>query len=62
MKIVVLQPAYGRDYKSAIQAQLDWNAGKDFRIAGLTSGGYMNKTDAIAYGVGVFASAITSSR
>ena len=30
---LTLQPAYGRDYKSAKAAKEDWNANKDFIIA-----------------------------
>jgi len=40
--------AYGRDYKSAKAIKADWDAGKDFVIRDLFSGGgtYVNKADA----------------
>ena len=34
---VTLTPAYGRDYKSAKSVKDDWNAGKDFIIADMSS-------------------------
>jgi hypothetical protein len=40
--------AYGRDYKSLKAAKADWDAGKDFIIRDLFSGGagrYVNKDD-----------------
>ena len=36
-------PAYGRDYKSVKAALADWEADKDFHIAG--GGPYINKAD-----------------
>ena len=30
--MITVQPAYGRDYKSAKQALADWAKGNDFRI------------------------------
>jgi hypothetical protein len=32
---ITLIPAYGRDYKSAKAAKLDWQNGKDFIIANI---------------------------
>jgi hypothetical protein len=44
---MTLTPAYGRDYKSKKQVWSDWEAGKDFVVADLFSGGgkYCNKAD-----------------
>ena len=39
-----LQPAYGRDYKSLKQAQIDFNADKDFATA---MGQYINKPQVV---------------
>lgn len=30
--MIVLKPAYGREYKTIEEAEHDWNAGKDFKI------------------------------
>ncbi len=51
---MTLQPAYGRDYKSAAALKADFEAGKDFVVADLFSGNagsYTNKTDLLAAGV-----------
>ena len=43
---MTLIPAYGRDYKSVKAVKADWEAGKDFRIADMSSpddGRYANK-------------------
>lgn len=43
-------PAYGRDYKTAKDAAADWFAGKDFRIADISSrynGSYCSIRDPI---------------
>lgn len=40
--------AYGRDYRSAKAALADWNAGKDFQMRDVFSGGsYVNKADVL---------------
>ena len=48
MSHLVVQPAYGRDYKSKKAVLEDWDAGKDFRVAtiGPDAGRYINKQDA----------------
>lgn len=49
MRHLTVVPAYGRDYKSARAVREDWAAGKDFRIADLSSpddGRYINNRDA----------------
>lgn len=49
MTVLHVEPAYGRDYKSAKVAKADWNANKDFRINDMSSphdGRYINKQDA----------------
>jgi hypothetical protein len=49
MKMLNVEPAYGRDYKSALTAKADWDANKDFRINDMSSpddGRYINKADA----------------
>lgn len=46
---MTLQPAYGRDYKTAAAVKADWNANKDFVIADMFSGNagrMINKQDA----------------
>ena len=43
-----LVPAYGRDYTSKAAVLEDWNANKDFQIAGITRPAYINKQDADA--------------
>lgn len=42
---MTLVPAYGRDYKSKAAVMADFDAGKDFLIAGIhpDSGRYVNK-------------------
>ena len=49
MTTLILQPAYGRDYKSKKAVLADWNANKDFRIAtfGPDCGRYINKDDTV---------------
>jgi hypothetical protein len=47
--MITLTPAYGRDYKSAKAAKIDWNDGKDFIIADISNrydGKPMSKRDA----------------
>lgn len=47
---MTITPAYGRDYKSAKAALADWEAGKDFIIADMSSrydGSYMNREDSL---------------
>ena len=34
---MTLIPAYGRDYKTAVAARADWEAGKDFIIADISN-------------------------
>ena len=46
--IITLVPAYGRDYASQKDVREDWEAGKDFRVAG---GPYINKQDAVDGGI-----------
>lgn len=48
MSYITLQPAYGRDYKSAKEVKAAWEAGKDFMVASMFGGGgsYVNKEDA----------------
>ena len=43
--MLTLIPAYGRDYTSKAQVKKDWDAGKDFIVAGSSrwSGSYVNK-------------------
>ncbi len=47
--------AYGREYKSAKAAILDWNAGRDFRVRGLASfsdggvGSYTSNRDVASF-------------
>ena len=46
---VTIQPAMGRDYKTAKEAQADWAAGKDFVINCMIhpdDGRYVNLEDA----------------
>lgn len=46
---MTLVPAYGRDYKSQKEVKADWDAGKDFQIADISSsydGAYTSKNDA----------------
>jgi len=45
---VMLVPAYGRDYKTKKAVKEAWDAGKDFRIADMSSpddGRYTSKSD-----------------
>ena len=47
-KMTTLVPAYGRDYKTAKDVKADWEAGKDFRIADISSrwdGSYCSRED-----------------
>jgi len=39
-------PAYGRDYNSKREVMLDWAAGKDFLVQGISGSGYINKDGA----------------
>lgn len=50
---MTLTPAYGRDYKSKKEVQADLDAGKDFLVADLFSGGggYINKPQILESGV-----------
>ena len=34
---MILVPAYGRDYDTSLDVQTAWNAGKDFKIADVSS-------------------------
>jgi len=48
MAWLTVVPAYGRDYKSAKAAKVDWESGKDFQIADISSpdnGRYVSKND-----------------
>ena len=47
MNIIVLSPAYGRDYKSAKEVKADLIKGRDFRIesAGPNAGRYCSLRD-----------------
>lgn len=50
MKQLTVVPAYGRDYKTAADATEDWRAGKDFKIADVSSpynGAYCSCRDPI---------------
>jgi len=52
MDSITVTPAYGRDYNSKAAAIADWNAGKDFIVAGLDQAGRaVNKADALRAGV-----------
>jgi len=42
---MTLVPAYGRDYKTACETLIDWNNGKDFKIA--ATGQYCSNRDDI---------------
>jgi hypothetical protein len=56
MRYLILQPAYGRDYKSKKDLLADWDAYKDFQINCFMhpdDGRYINKEDAEKTG-GVF--------
>lgn len=49
-----LVPAYGRDYKSQAAVLADFNAGKDFKIADISSpydGAYVNKEQIVKNGI-----------
>lgn len=49
-----LVPAYGRDYKSQAAVLADFNAGKDFKIADISSpydGAYVNKEQIVKDGI-----------
>jgi hypothetical protein len=48
---MTLVPAYGRDYRSKKAVLADWEAGKDFQVAGFGGRGYINKEGAEHYGV-----------
>lgn len=50
-KRIWISPAYGRTYKSAMQARKDWDAGLDFEhfAPSLVSGRYINKGDHLKY-------------
>lgn len=52
--MMTLLPAYGRDYKSKAAAKADFDAGKDFEIAGIgpDCGRYVNKPQLVEAGVG----------
>ena len=39
MPYIILSPAYGRDYKSGKAAKADFDAGADFRVESIFSGG-----------------------
>ena len=49
MNILIVVPAYGRDYKSQKEVKEAWAQGKDFIISSMHSedyGRYVNKEDA----------------
>lgn len=49
-----LVPAYGRDYKNQTAVLADFNAGKDFKIADISSpydGAYVNKEQIVKNGI-----------
>jgi hypothetical protein len=55
-RYVEVTPAYGRDYKSAKAAQLDWRSGKDWILQDFqdpADGKPINKADADAAGLTV---------
>lgn len=49
--MMVLIPAYGRDYKSQAAALKDFNDDKDFRVASMEADGYTNHRDLQQLGV-----------
>ncbi len=51
--MLVLQGAYGRQYKTAKAVKADWADGKDFSIATVGQRGYINKQDADGAGMTV---------
>jgi len=54
--MLVLTPAYGRDYKSMKTVNDDWEANKDFSIATIGYPSYINKQDADREGLSFYAS------
>lgn len=49
--MLLVAPAYGRDYGTAKALKADWEAGKDFTIlSGSDAGRYINKADAVEAG------------
>lgn len=54
MSYLNVVPAYGNDYRSKAEVEKAFFANKDFRIQDMSSkwnGSYINKTDAVKYGV-----------
>jgi hypothetical protein len=49
--MMVLIPAYGRDYKNQVDAYKDFNDNKDFRVCSVTDDGYTNREDLLTAGV-----------
>lgn len=55
MIYLTVVPAYGRDYRNQKEAKADWESGKDFTVADMSSkwdGAKINLEDAKNYGVG----------
>lgn len=52
-RYVTVVPAYGREYKSGKAANIDWVAGKDFRIEDFQLSGYINREQAVKAGLKV---------
>ena len=51
--MLILTPAYGRDYRSVKELKTDWDADKDFVVANLFHGNgtYTNRADLLREGV-----------
>ena len=50
MAYIILSPAYGRDYKSGKAAKANFDAGADFRVESIFSGGgYASKPQLAGY-------------
>ena len=50
--MLTIAPAYGRDYKTIKEASDAWHNNLDFKIiTGNYRGSYINKADAIKYGI-----------
>lgn len=60
MQHIEVEPAFGRDYKSAKLMLADWNADKDFRLT--STGQYINKPQADEGNVGVVGRYMKSTR
>lgn len=55
MKYLTVSPAYGRDYRSKKEVQAAWDAGQDFIVQDIMSGGYVSKNDSLPEGTVVMA-------